>query len=355
MQEFFENFMVSDKISDKIQTGMGEFSKDKFRALIHVRADALQGIETALTERDYTKVTTSSLLNIVGSCENPNASFTLNYYGREAHLSQSAQIQLEALTMRLREGVYTVNNSFREEDYVDPATAGRRLSEFTLVEPEKPYPDATAQEALDQIIDEQEHVIKFATNYVLTRNRDRIETLEGDVGYLERATENPFNRVTYDEALDILRSATDNSYEFGHDLGIADEKVLLKHFDNIPTFVTDFPTSIKFFNMKRHDDGDRCYSVDLLMPRLGETTGGAVREEDGEVIKENLRDSKIGEFLKSKGKNPVEPFTEYFNVFDQENPMLRGGYGIGFERFAGFLLQSNDILNTISYRICQAK
>ena len=97
----------------------------------------------------------------------------------------------------------------------------------------------------------------------------------------------------------------------------------------------------------------KVYSVDLLMPRLGETTGGAVREENGEKIKEYLRDSKIGKFLRDKGVEPEVPFAEYFNLFDEETPLVRGGFGIGFERFVGFLLGSNDILDTIAHRTLQ--
>src|SRR3989338_9213293 len=139
--------------NDKISTGLGEFSKERFNALIKVRETALDSIRDFLKRHGYKEVTTSSLVNIAGSCENPNASFTLNYYGREAHLSQSAQIQLEKLVIGLNRGVFTVNNSFREENYDDPEAEGRRLSEFTLVEPERPYNGLTPDKALDSIIE----------------------------------------------------------------------------------------------------------------------------------------------------------------------------------------------------------
>jgi aspartyl/asparaginyl-tRNA synthetase len=108
-----------------IATGLGKFSKEKFNALLNVRSSALIGLRSELTKESYTEVSTSSLVNIAGSCENPYASFTLNYYGHEAHLSQSAQLQLEALVIRLKRGVFTVNNSFREENYDDPEAKGR--------------------------------------------------------------------------------------------------------------------------------------------------------------------------------------------------------------------------------------
>lgn len=335
--------------SKVIRTGLGDFSKEKFESLVKVRDVALTGIRQELRSQEYIEVTTSSLVNIAGSCENPNASFKLDYYGREAHLSQSAQIQLEALVMRLRNGFFTVNNSFREEHYDDPEAKGRRLSEFTLIEPEKPYESIGYEQALDKLIEGQTKVIRETIKRVITECPKDIVVLGGDLSYLRRTAVSEFPRITYDEVLKLL-SQNDKKYEFGADFGIVEERSILNYFGNIPTFVTHYPSSIKFFNMKKMPDGERVYSVDLLMPKLGETTGGALREESGELIKRQLRESKIGKYLSERGENVEVPFTEYFSLFEQEEPMLRGGYGIGFERFVGFLLGSNDILDTIAYR-----
>ncbi len=103
------------------------------------------------------------------------------------------------------------------------------------------------------------------------------------------------------------------------------------------------------------------------MPKLGETIGGAVREENAEKIKQRLRESRIAEYLREKAReeaiktvqdpilaektvDPVMHFPDYFNMLAQVEPVLRGGYGIGFERFVAFLIGSNDILNTIAYQ-----
>ncbi len=162
-----------------ISTGMGDFSKDKFNALLNVRSAAMTAIRTALSSAGFTEVSTSSLVNIAGSCENPYASFSLPFYGREAHLSQSAQLQLEAIVMRLRRSVFTVNSSFREENFDDPEAEGRRLSEFTLIEPEMPLVAMGPEAALDAVIQMQELVLKASTRHVL-------ETCEKDVTILLR-------------------------------------------------------------------------------------------------------------------------------------------------------------------------
>jgi len=339
-------------MSNIISTGLGDFSKKKFNALVNVRSLALSALRSALVKDGYTEVSTSSLVNIAGSCENPYASFKLNYYGHEAHLSQSAQLQLEALVIRLKRGVFTVNNSFREENYDDPEAKGRRLSEFTLIEPEKPLEGLTAEEALNQIIATEEKIIKSAIKEVLENCGKDITLLGGKVDYLKSVLERDFTRLTYDEALELLNKEGGN-YKFGYDLNVKEERKILAHFDNIPTFVSHYPAKIKFFNMKRTPDDERVYSIDLLMPRLGETIGGAVREEDGEKIKKHLLESKIAKYIREQNGDPLEPFREYFNLFEQEKPALRGGFGIGFERFVGFLLNSNDILETIAYRAMQ--
>jgi len=337
-----------------ITTGLGKFSKDKFNALLNVRSTALNAIRKALIQNGYTEVSTSSLVNIAGSCENPYASFSLNYYGREAHLSQSAQLQLEALVIRLQRGVFTVNNSFREENYDDPETKGRRLSEFTLIEPEKPYKNLTPEQILDAIISTEEKIIKFAIKKVLETCKKDVALLGGQVDYLKSILSKNFARLTYDEALELLNKSNGN-YKFGDDFGALEERKILAHFDNIPTFISHYPAKIKFFNMKRTPDGERVYSVDLLMPRLGETTGGAVREEDGKKIKQYLLNSKIAKYITAQNGDPLLPFQEYLNLFKQEKPTMRGGFGIGFERLVGFLLNSNDILETIAYRSMQPK
>jgi asparaginyl-tRNA synthetase len=351
---------------DAISTGLGDFSREKFDALTHVRETALDGLREAIKNRGYREVTTSTLVNIAGSCENPYASFRLNYYGTPAHLSQSAQIQLENLVLSLRRGFFTVNNSFREENYNDPEAQGRRLSEFTLVEPERPYPNCTPEQVLDRIIEEETEVIKYATQKVVEQCTSSIKRLGGDTDYLRKVIPSRFEKLSYDGALELL-NGEGGTYKFGDDLGVLEERVILRYFGNTPTFVTHYPASIKFFNMKRTPDGQRVYSVDLLTPRLGETVGGAVREENGEVIKQHLRESKIAEYMREqvrerakelkqepelavKSVDPVMQFPDYFNMLGQVEPVLRGGYGIGFERFVGFLLQSNDILDTVAYR-----
>ena len=131
--------MASQASENRISAGDRTLSREKLLALSLLRHTVLGEIRTVLSERlGYLEATPSTLVNIAGSCENPHTSFKVDYYGRPAYLSQSAQLQLEALVLRLQRGFFTANNSFREEHFDDPETPGRRLSEFTLIEAEKP-------------------------------------------------------------------------------------------------------------------------------------------------------------------------------------------------------------------------
>ncbi|MBI2004293.1 hypothetical protein HYS72_02400 [Candidatus Pacearchaeota archaeon] len=339
---------------DVIQTGFGKFSKQKFNALINVRSASLQAIREALQSEGYTEVSVSSMVNIAGSCEDPYSSFSLNFYGKQAYLSQSAQLQLESLVIRLKRNIFAINSSFRAEDYEDPEKKGRMLSEFTLIEPEGPFENKEPENALNELIELIERIIKNSTNEILKNASKDVEFLGGDLEYLKKISKAKFNRITYNEALKIL-SKKGKEYKFSTDLGIKEEREILKYFNNVPTFVTNFPAEIKFFNMKRMSDGKRVYSVDLLLPKLGESVGGALREENGEKVKQYLFESKIGKFLKEKNINPDITFGPYLSLFEQEKAPLRGGFGIGFERFVGFILGSTDILETIAFRTLQPK
>lgn len=333
-----------------IETKLGAFSKKKFNDLIDVRELTLASIRNKLKSDGLVEVLTASLVNIAGSCENPNAAFTLPYYGREVHLSQSAQIQLETLVVALNRSFFTVNNSFREENFEDPSSQGRRLSEFTLIEPEFVFRDFDPNVNLSILKKEIENLFKFVIHQNLSNLESKLHSLGSDVNYLSRILQKDFPTITYSDAINILnKNSHGKLYMQGDEINIQEEIVLLKHFDYSPFFITHFPISQKLFNVKIKDKYFS-YSLDLIAPRLGEIIGCGVREEDISLIETQLLKSKVGEFIQSKRGNPLIEFDEYFNTIRQSEIIPHGGFGIGFERLIGFLLQSNDILDTISYR-----
>ena len=320
-----------------------------FNALVDVRASALDALRSGLATEKFTEVSTSSLVNIAGSCEDPDLSFRLGYFGKEAFLSQSAQLQLEPLVIRLARRVFSINSSFRAENFHDPEKKDRMLSEFTLVEPEGPCSDNNPATGLNELQDLIEKLIRDACRVVMNTHAESLQLLGGDPLAIERSIGEPFVRISYEDALEILRANQIDIDEQG-DLGIRGERAILREFDQKATLVSFHPSKLKFFNLKKTLDGQSAYSVDLLLPPMGEVVGGGVREESLHELKKNLASSKVGSFLRGRGVDPNSAFAQYFSMFDSDKVCLRAGCGIGFERFVAFLIGSSDIIQTVFHR-----
>src|ERR1017187_7071141 len=283
---------------DEVYDGhYGVFSKKKMAALLNVRAAASWAIRQFFRREGFTEGTTATIVNIACSCENPYASFPLEFYGGEAYLSQSAQLQLEPIVIRLKRRVFTSAMSFRAENFDDPESPGRRLSEFSLAEIEMPFENVTVDEAFTQLSDLVEQFIKYVIAETLANQRVALELLGANVDTLSTWIEKPFARITWNDASRILKAVP----AVPCDLGIAQERTILRHLDNVPTLLSGHPSPIKFFNIKRTQDNSRCYSVDLLMQPMGEILGGALREESVDRVCDCLRDSKVAEFLQERG------------------------------------------------------
>jgi len=323
------------------KTVHGILSKERFRSLLMLRAECLKGFRTFFEQQGFIEATTASIVNIAGSCENPHASFPLEVYGNQAYLSQSAQLQLEPLVLRLHSKVFSQSNSFRAENYDDPEAPGRRLSEFTLIEAEMPYVGLSADQAFHSLVKTIELLIKHTIESVLGQCANQLEVLGGDTTWLARIVREPFRWLEYSKALTLLGASAPS------DFGTKDERKILTRFGDVPTFIFGQPAQQKFFNIKRHPSGDSCYSADLLMPPLGECVGAGLREEETANLKANLNDSRLGDFLRARGLKPEETFRPYFEIIDQEQPTLRGGFGVGFERFVAALIGTNDIFETL--------
>ena len=325
---------------DRITTLVGVLDRRKFEDLVELRAEALSSVRDALSSEALTEVLAASLVNIAGSCENPAAAFEVNYYGRAAHLSQSAQIQLETLVARLRRGFFTVSNSFRAEDFDDPDHEGRRLSEFTLVEAELPV------SKLSDLTELVLRVLKRTVQRTLERAADQCERLGGDPDGLQAMVDRGFTTISHSQALGEL----EKSEMVPPTLTAKDERLLLDARGGNPLIVTHHPLDQKFFNIKALPEGGSA-SFDVLAPPLGEVVGGGLREEDPEVVRRQLADSSVGQFLANRGEDPEAAFDEYFYVMREERPIAHGGFGIGFERLIAWMIGSTDIIHTITHRV----
>jgi len=268
----------------------------------------------------FTEISIPHITGATGSCEwFPNAMpvAMFNERGEELDmfLRQTGQLYLEAFTLA-HNRVYTIGPSFRQERKV----TNRHLCEFTLIEFEgRDY-------ELDGLMDLVEALLKtmYQAARVCTGN-----------GLLDKYVGRPFNRIKYADAVARLKEHG-HVIEFGDDLGSVEELAICEILDSLPTFVTHYPADpkpgaggvIKFFSMKR--DGGETLCCDLLLPHVGESVGGAVREGSAEKCRRQFEESYMYDHIIQQGVDPAQ-FDWYFEVL-KHGQGQSSGCGIGFER-----------------------
>jgi asparaginyl-tRNA synthetase len=304
--------------------------------LIRFRKLVLRAIAEYLDSRDWLEVTSSTLTSLTGACEAVGTVFILEHFDRKAHLSQTAQLQLEMLTKALQRKVWTVHRSFRAE----PRVTERHLTEFTLIELEAP------QFTLQDIMSTQEGILRQC----IQRLRREGSKLPAKV--VERLTflENiafPLQVLEYVEAIRILQTLGFER-KWGDNLGIEDEVALLRQFEQQPFFLVRYPADIKYFNMRRSDDGRWAYSVDLIAPPFGEISGGAEREDRFDRLVQSLHSSEMWREIDRLGLDK-DDFDWYLSLWKDGCPGERGGFGMGFERLVGFLSGITDIRECVEF------
>lgn len=323
--------------------GAARISRDGLIALTRLRAVVLGAIRDFL-DRDVgcIEVTTSTLTQMSGSCENPLTMFQLKYYDRSAFLSQSAQLQLEVIIGLLGRPAYTLSSSFRGEDYTEDATSRRRLTEFTLVEAEGPH------WTLETICEIQERLLGRVIDAVLDAAEMDLARLGGSAERLW-ALRPPYDHITHADACKELLAAgfaapADEPDEW--DFTMREERELLAQAGGRPLFLTEHPHRIKYFNMAAK--GTRARSVDLLAPPLGEICGGGVREWNPARVRDQLLNSRMLQRIRQIGGNESE-FDWYLKFLEHPGLPGRAGFGLGLERLVGFLIGTDDILACIEF------
>ncbi|MCL4171114.1 UNVERIFIED_CONTAM: hypothetical protein GTU68_014926, partial [Idotea baltica] len=209
---------------------------------------------------------------------------------KETNLTVSGQLEAEAYAMGLGK-VYTFGPTFRAEN----SNTSRHLAEFWMIEPEMAFFD------LDANMDLAEDFIKEVLRYVLEHCLDDLKFLaeRSEMALIEKLrfiTDNNFKRVTYTEAIDILRNSKPNKKkkfqypinEWGADLQSEHERFLVEKHFKCPVILFDYPAKIKAFYMRLNEDGKTVRAMDILFPGIGEIVGGSQREERLDVLKEKM-------------------------------------------------------------------
>ncbi len=296
----------------------------KQRAALRIRSEVCQAIRDFFYERDFVLIDSPILTPT--SCEGTSTLFETEYFGDKAYLTQSGQLYLEPACAAFGK-VYCMGPTFRAEK----SKTRRHLTEFWMVEPEVAFLD------FDGVVRLAEDFVCYLTERVLDRGQEDLKTLERDVSMLEKV-QSPFPRITYTEAIDILKEKG-SDVAWGDDFGGDDETVLAKHFDR-PVFVTRFPAAMKAFYMEPDPENhDVVLAVDLLAPEgYGEIIGGSQRIHDHDLLLERLKQHDL----------PIEPFQWYLDV-RKYGTFPHSGFGMGIERFVAWMAGLAHLRETIPY------
>ena len=268
------------------------------------------------------------------AAEDSTELFETDYFGEPAFLTQSGQLYLEAGAMAFGR-VFDFGPVFRAEK----SKTRRHLTEFWMMDAEYLY--LTHDESLDL----QEAYVKALIQGVLDRAPHALETLERDTELLKNYISEPFQRITYDEAIDLLQAHEndeDTDYEHlehGDDFGSPHETWISNYF-GVPTFVINYPTEIKAFYMKPVPGNEsRVLCADLLAPEgYGEVIGGSERETDYD---------KLLDRIKSNGLNP-DDYAFYLDL-RKYGSVPHSGFGLGLERMVTFVAGTKHIREAIPF------
>lgn len=305
----------------------------KMITIAKIRASILERMRDWFIENDWIEVTAPTIVK--SAVEGGSTLFPVKYFKDEAFLSQSAQLYLEALIFSLGP-VWTIGPSFRAEK----SRTVRHLAEYLHLEAEAPWL------TMNELLSIQEKLLIELIRHITEHNKGELEFLNQDVLSLNKAT-GPFDKLSYSEAIDILRSndmkiqdgEMIRNIEWGDDLNIDSEKVLTKDRSN-PVFVFGYPLQIKPFYVKEDPEKQGiALSADLLLPNgFGEVSSGGIREDDIALLKTRI---------KNEGLN-LDSYSWYLDL-RRYGSVPHGGFGMGIERLLRWIINLEDIKECVLF------
>jgi asparaginyl-tRNA synthetase len=294
----------------------------KQHAILKVRHEIIKSARKYFDDLGFTLV--DAPIFTPSACEGTSNLFETDYFDTKAYLTQSGQLYMEAAAMAFGKA-YCFGPTFRAEK----SKTRRHLTEFWMIEPEVAFCD------LAQDMDLAEGMLEFIVSQVLNNRMDELELLERDISKLENIKA-PFPRITYDEAIKILKAANADFVD-GDDFGGADETIIANEFDR-PVMITHYPADIKAFYMKHDPERpDRALCVDVLAPEgYGEIIGGGQREDDYDTLLSRIKAHDL----------PQEAFDWYLDL-RRYGSVPHAGFGLGIERTVAWLCGRPHVRETI--------
>ncbi|MDK4469707.1 asparagine--tRNA ligase [Fusobacterium necrophorum] len=324
-----------------------------FSAVFRVRSAAAYAIHKFFQEQNFVYVHTPIItgsdaegagemfrittldLNDLPKKEDGTVNFQKDFFGKSTNLTVSGQLNGETYCAAFR-NIYTFGPTFRAE-YSNTA---RHASEFWMIEPEMAFAD------LDVNMDIAEKMVKYIIRYVMDTCPEEMNFFnqfieKGLFDKLNNVLNNDFGRLSYTEAIDILKKSGkkfEYPVEWGIDLQSEHERYLAEEYFKKPVFLVDYPKDIKAFYMKLNEDGKTVRAMDLLAPQIGEIIGGSQREDNLEILEQ-----RISELGMNK-----EDYSFYLDL-RKYGSFPHSGYGLGFERMIMYLTGMANIRDVIPF------
>ena len=285
--------------------------------------------------------------------EDGSIDYSEDFFGKETNLTVSGQLEGETYAMGLGK-IYTFGPTFRAEK----SNTSRHLAEFWMIEPEMAFYD------LEDNMTLAEDFIKYTINYLLTHCEEDLLFLENRlldeektkpqnerspmplIEKLRFVVDNPFIRVSYTEAIEILKNSSANKKkkfqypvnEWGIDLQSEHERYLVEKHFNAPVILYNYPATIKAFYMRLNEDQKTVRAMDVLFPGIGEIVGGSQREERLDVLQQKMDLLGIDK----------EELYWYLDL-RRFGSAVHSGFGLGFERLVLFTTGMSNIRDVIPY------
>ncbi len=324
-----------------------------FSAAFRVRSVAAHAVHCFFQERGFVYVHTPLItgsdcegagemfqvttldLNDPPRTQDGQVDWSKDFFGKQTSLTVSGQLNAENFAMAFG-NVYTFGPTFRAEN----SNTQRHAAEFWMIEPEMAFAD------LSDYMDNAEAMIKYVIRTVLEKCPDEIAFFNSfvDKGLkerLEHVAAADFGRVSYTEAVEILKKNNDKfdfKVEWGVDLQTEHERYLTEQVYQRPVFVTNYPKEIKAFYMRLNDDGKTVAAADCLVPGIGEIIGGSQREERYQILEARI---------KELGMDPHDYW--WYLDLRRFGSCRHAGYGMGFERMVMYLTGINNIRDTLPH------
>ncbi|QHE52489.1 asparagine--tRNA ligase [Pontibacillus sp. HMF3514] len=294
-------------------------------AIMKIRNEIIRSTYEFFNTHGYTKIDPPILTG--SSAEGTTELFHTKYFEEDAYLSQSGQLYMEAAAMAFGK-VFSFGPTFRAEK----SKTRRHLIEFWMIEPEMAFMDH------EDNLEVQEQYVSHVIQSVLENCKLELQALERDTTQLEKI-QAPFPRITYGDAIKLLKEKGFDDIEWGDDFGAPHETAIAESYDK-PVFITHFPLDIKAFYMKPDPENpDVALCADLIAPEgYGEIIGGSQRIDDLDLMKQRYAEHELGE----------DAYKWYLEL-RQYGSVPHSGFGLGLERTVAWITGTEHVRETIPF------